>query len=60
MAALEAVKWITGIGQPAVGEMVRMNTLDLSSIRINLEDTPLCPACAERRHTHAGIHQTAR
>jgi molybdopterin/thiamine biosynthesis adenylyltransferase len=60
MAALEAVKWITGIGRPAAGEMVRINTLDLSSIRIKLEDTPLCPACAERRHTYAGIHQAAR
>lgn len=60
MAAMEAVKWITGVGKATVGEMVRINSLDLSSIRINLEDIPLCPACAERRHTHAGIHQTAR
>lgn len=59
MAALEAVKWITGIGELTAGRMVRMNTLDLSSISVSLKDYPLCPACEERRKNHDRLHQAA-
>jgi molybdopterin-synthase adenylyltransferase len=59
MAALEAVKFITGIGAITAGRMVRMDTLSLSSISVSLKDIPLCPACAERRDLHGRLHQAA-
>lgn len=59
MAALEAVKWITGVGEVTAGRMVRMDTLNLTSIQVALDDIPLCPECRERRGKHDGIHQTA-
>ncbi|WP_438446518.1 HesA/MoeB/ThiF family protein [Gorillibacterium sp. sgz5001074] len=59
MAALEAVKWITGIGPVTAGRMVRLDTLSLSSISVSLRDIPLCPACEERRRNHGGLYQAA-
>lgn len=59
MAALEAVKFITGIGEITAGRMVRMDTLSLSSISVSLQDIPYCPACAERRSHHGRLYQTA-
>lgn len=59
MAALEAVKWITGIGEVTAGRMVRLDTLSLSSISVSLRDIPCCPACEERRSRHGGLYQAA-
>lgn len=59
MAAMEAIKWITGIGEVAAGRMVRMDTLGLSSIHVALGDIPLCPECEKRRESHAGVYQAA-
>lgn len=54
LAALEAVKWITGIGRTLVNRMYRMNALDLSSFDFGLNEIPPCPACGERRK-HNGV-----
>jgi molybdopterin-synthase adenylyltransferase len=59
MAALEAVKWITGVGEVTSGRMVRMDTLSLTSISVGLDEIPLCPECAERRRKNDGIYQAA-
>lgn len=59
MAAMEAVKWITGVGDVLTGRMVRMNTLDFSSLYVALDETSLCPECAERRKRHDGVYQAA-
>ncbi|MNT72186.1 molybdopterin biosynthesis protein MoeB [compost metagenome] len=59
MAALEAVKYIAGVGEVTAGRMVRMDTLNLSSISVALDEIPLCPECAERRRNHDGIYQAA-
>lgn len=50
MAALEAVKWITGIGDLHTNRMIRLNSLDMTQNTISLEGIPACPDCAERHH----------
>ncbi|MNH99021.1 Molybdopterin-synthase adenylyltransferase [compost metagenome] len=45
MAAMEAVKWITGIGKPFMNVMYRMNTLDMSSYTVAIKRNPACTCC---------------
>lgn len=59
MAALEAVKYVTGVGELTVGRLVRLDTLGVSSVSVSLNGFPLCPACAERRDHHDRIYQAA-
>ncbi|WP_232436418.1 HesA/MoeB/ThiF family protein [Paenibacillus rubinfantis] len=48
LAALEAVKWIAGIGQPLVHRMLRFHTLDLSQFVVALRRNPDCACCKSR------------
>ncbi|WP_237691083.1 HesA/MoeB/ThiF family protein [Paenibacillus caui] len=45
LAAMEAVKWITGIGKPFTNVMHRINTLDLSNYVVSLKRNPECSCC---------------
>ncbi|MNN61124.1 Molybdopterin-synthase adenylyltransferase [compost metagenome] len=45
MAAMEAVKWITGIGKPFMNLMYRLNTLDMSSYTVGIKRNPSCTCC---------------
>ncbi|MNZ64784.1 Molybdopterin-synthase adenylyltransferase [compost metagenome] len=45
MAAMEAVKWITGIGEAFTNVMYRLNTLDMSSYAIVMKRNPICTCC---------------
>ncbi|MGG6312019.1 HesA/MoeB/ThiF family protein [Paenibacillus macerans] len=45
LAALEAVKWIAGVGQPFINVMHRINTLDMSSYAVRLRRNPDCECC---------------
>lgn len=45
LAAMETIKWITGVGNPFLGVMHRMNTLDLQSWNFRLRRNPKCRRC---------------
>ncbi|MDQ0086685.1 molybdopterin/thiamine biosynthesis adenylyltransferase [Paenibacillus anaericanus] len=45
LAAMEAIKYITGIGEPFLGVMYRMNTLNLQSYTFGLQRDPNCNCC---------------
>lgn len=47
LQALEAIKWITGVGEPAVGRLVLFDALALSFREITLRRDPDCVACGE-------------
>lgn len=48
LAAMEAIKWITGIGELFTNRLVRVNTLNLEQYSISLEGLPPCPHCADK------------
>ncbi|MNZ87584.1 Molybdopterin-synthase adenylyltransferase [compost metagenome] len=45
MAAMEVVKWITGIGKPFMNVMHRINTLDMSSYTVAVKRNLTCTCC---------------
>ncbi|WP_334073218.1 HesA/MoeB/ThiF family protein [Paenibacillus sp. A14] len=45
LAAIEAIKWITGIGEPALGVMHRMNTLNMRSFCFKVKRIAGCECC---------------
>ncbi|WP_178022586.1 HesA/MoeB/ThiF family protein [uncultured Paenibacillus sp.] len=45
LAAMEAVKWITGVGRPLIHRMLRINTLDMSQYAVSLRRNPDCACC---------------
>ncbi|MEM1067358.1 MAG: HesA/MoeB/ThiF family protein [Planctomycetota bacterium] len=45
MGAVEAVKVITGIGQPLAGRMLRMDLRNMRFRVLNLQRDPHCPVC---------------
>lgn len=47
MQALEAIKLITGIGQPLLGKLLHVDTLSLRFRTFNLRRDPDCPVCGE-------------
>ena len=47
MQALEAIKLITGIGQPLLGKLLHVDTLGLRFRTFNLRRDPECPVCGE-------------
>lgn len=47
MQALEAVKVITGIGDPLFNKLLNVNTLDHSYTRLNIRKNPKCPLCSK-------------
>jgi molybdopterin/thiamine biosynthesis adenylyltransferase/rhodanese-related sulfurtransferase len=48
MQALEAIKVITGIGQPLIGKLLHVDTLGLRFRTFNLRRDPDCPVCGEK------------
>lgn len=49
MAALEAIKWITGTGELITNRILRMNTLNMQQYTVSLDGLPPCPDCRERQ-----------
>ncbi|MBX7159255.1 MAG: molybdopterin-synthase adenylyltransferase MoeB [Acidimicrobiia bacterium] len=45
--ALEAMKIVLGIGEPLVGKLLTVDTLDMSFRTLKLRRDPDCPACGE-------------
>ncbi len=41
--AAEAIKWISGVGQPLVNTLLRFDTLTMGFVRIHVEPSPDCP-----------------
>ena len=48
MQALEAIKLITGIGQPLLGKLLHVDTLSLRFRTFTLRRDPDCPVCGEK------------
>lgn len=55
MQALEAIKVITGIGQPLVGKLLHVDTLSLRFRTFNLRPDPDCPVCGEKPSLHEPV-----
>lgn len=47
MQALEAIKLITGIGQPLLGKLLHVDTLSMRFRTLTLRRDPACPVCGE-------------
>ncbi|WP_240914811.1 molybdopterin-synthase adenylyltransferase MoeB [Roseimicrobium sp. ORNL1] len=47
MQATEAIKLITGIGQPLVGRLLHVDTLSMKFRTFNLRRDPECPVCGD-------------
>lgn len=45
--AVEAIKLILGIGEPLVGRLLMIDTLDMSFRTLNVRKDPACPVCGE-------------
>ncbi|MCF3653596.1 MAG: HesA/MoeB/ThiF family protein [Aigarchaeota archaeon] len=45
LEALEAIKVITGLGEPAIGKLIVIDGMDLSFHTIEIKRNPNCPAC---------------
>lgn len=48
MQALEAIKVITGIGQPLLGKLLHVDTLSMRFRTLTLRRDPDCPVCGDR------------
>ena len=48
MQALEAIKLITGIGQPLLGKLLHVDTLSLRFRTFTLRRDPECPVCGDK------------
>lgn len=46
LQATEAIKLITGIGEPAIGRMILYDALEMSFTQIKLRRDPHCPVCS--------------
>jgi molybdopterin/thiamine biosynthesis adenylyltransferase len=47
LAALEAVKWITGVGTTYAGVMHRFSSLDFACYSVHISRNPNCACCGE-------------
>ena len=48
MQALEAIKLITGIGQPLLGKLMHVDTLSMRFRTLSLRRDPTCPVCGDQ------------
>lgn len=55
LQATEAIKVLTGIGEPAVGRLVTFDALALEFTEFRYGRDPGCPLCGEQRTTAAGV-----
>jgi molybdopterin/thiamine biosynthesis adenylyltransferase/rhodanese-related sulfurtransferase len=51
LQAMEAIKLITGIGEPLVGRLLLIDALDMTFRTIEVRKDPACPACGTREIT---------
>ncbi|MBW3535643.1 MAG: molybdopterin-synthase adenylyltransferase MoeB [Gemmatimonadetes bacterium] len=47
LQAMEAIKWILGVGEPLVGRLVIFDALDMTWREVRVARNPECPVCAE-------------
>jgi molybdopterin/thiamine biosynthesis adenylyltransferase/rhodanese-related sulfurtransferase len=47
MQALEAIKLILGIGEPLIGRLLMIDTLDVEFRTLNVPRDPACPVCGD-------------
>jgi len=47
LQAVEAIKLIVGIGEPLVGKLLMVDTLDMSFRTLNVKKNPQCPLCGD-------------
>jgi len=47
MQAIEAIKLITGIGQPLLGKLLHVDTLSMRFRTLTLRRDPTCPVCGD-------------
>lgn len=45
--ALEAIKLLTGLGEPAIGHLILVDGLSLDIEKIKIDRNPRCPVCAK-------------
>jgi len=48
LQALEAIKWILGVGEPLLGRLVLVDALRMRFRELELRKDPGCPLCGER------------
>ena len=48
MGAMEAIKVISGIGQPLTGRLVRLDLRDMEFQTLKVKRRPDCPICGDR------------
>ncbi len=46
--ATEAIKWLTGIGEPLIGRLLSFNALSMTFREFKLRKDPDCPLCGEK------------
>ncbi|RLG01787.1 MAG: adenylyltransferase [Thaumarchaeota archaeon] len=49
LQALEAIKVLAGVGEPAIGKLIIVDGRELSFYTINVEKDPECPICGEKK-----------
>ena len=54
----EAIKLITGIGEPLIGKLLIHNALDSSYQKVNIEKSPNCPICTKSQRELLPSYQT--
>ena len=59
MQAAEAIKLITGVGQPLIGKLALFNALDMSIDQITLRKNPDCRVCGPNADIHSLIDYDA-
>lgn len=47
MQAIEAIKLILGIGEPLIGRLMMIDTLDMTFRTLKIQRNPECPVCGE-------------
>jgi adenylyltransferase/sulfurtransferase len=47
MQAVEAIKLILGIGEPLIGRLLMIDTLDMSFRTLKVKRNPDCPVCGD-------------
>ena len=45
--AIEAIKLILGIGEPLIGRLLMIDTLDMTFRTLKVQRNPDCPVCGE-------------
>jgi sulfur-carrier protein adenylyltransferase/sulfurtransferase len=52
LQAVEALKWLLGIGSPLVGRLLHYDALTQQVRELEIAADPSCPACAPGRREH--------